>query len=86
MNGPSEFHVIGSLKTWDITDRLHEIMTPTLLVSGRYDEATPLIVGQIHERIPGAAVGDLRAVEPHAARRGARGVPGAVQTFLLTID
>ena len=54
MNGPSEFHVIGSLKAWDITDRLREITTPTLLVSGRYDEATPLIVGQIHERIPGA--------------------------------
>jgi len=54
MNGPSEFHCIGSLKGWDITDRLHEITTPTLLVSGRYDEATPLIVGQIAERIPGA--------------------------------
>jgi L-proline amide hydrolase len=45
MNGPSEFHVIGSLKSWDITDRVHEITTPTLLISGRYDEATPLIVG-----------------------------------------
>ena len=54
MNGPSEFHVIGSLKGWDITDRLREITTPTLLVSGRHDEATPLIVGEIHERIPGA--------------------------------
>ena len=76
MNGPSEFHVVGSLKTWDITDRLHEITTPTLLVSGRHDEATPLIVGQIHERIPGARVGALRGLEPHAARRRARGVPG----------
>jgi L-proline amide hydrolase len=54
MNGPSEFHVIGSLKTWDITGRLHEITTPTLLVSGRHDEATPHIVEQIHERIPGS--------------------------------
>ena len=54
MNGPSEFHVIGSLKGWEITDRLHDIGTPTLLVSGRHDEATPLIVGEIHERIPGA--------------------------------
>jgi len=34
--------------------RLHEIATPTLLLSGRYDEATPLIVEQIYERIPGA--------------------------------
>ena len=54
MNGPSEFHVIGSLKGWDITDRLHEIATPTLLASGRHDEATPFIVGEIHQRIPGA--------------------------------
>jgi L-proline amide hydrolase len=54
MNGPSEFHVIGSLKTWDITDRLHEITTPTLLVSGRHDEATPHIVEQIHEGITGS--------------------------------
>jgi len=52
MNGPSEFHCIGKLKTWDITDRLHEISVPTLLLSGAFDEATPLIVGTIHARIP----------------------------------
>jgi L-proline amide hydrolase len=54
MNGPSEFHVIGTLKTWDITDRLHEITVPTLLISGRYDEATPAIVETIHRSIPGS--------------------------------
>ena len=54
MNGPSEFHCIGSLRSWDITPRLHEITTPTLLISGRHDEATPLIVGTIHDRIPGS--------------------------------
>src|SRR5579859_5824502 len=54
MNGPSEFYVIGTLKTWDITDRLHEINVPTLLLSGRYDEATPTIVETIHRNIPGS--------------------------------
>jgi len=54
MNGPSEFHVVGSLKDWDITDELHRISIPTLLISGEHDEATPLIVKQIHDRIPGA--------------------------------
>jgi len=54
MNGPSEFHCIGTLKDWDITSRLHEIRTPTLLLSGRYDEATPAIVGAIRERIAGS--------------------------------
>jgi hypothetical protein len=75
MNGPSEFYVIGSLKNWDITDRPHESTTPTLLVSGSYDEATPLIVGQIHERIPGAEWTPLRGVQPRTARRGAGGFP-----------
>ena len=54
MNGPSEFHVVGSLKDWDITDELHRISVPTLLISGEHDEATPFIVKQIHDRIPGA--------------------------------
>jgi proline-specific peptidase len=54
MNGPSEFHVVGKLKTWSILDRLHEIATPTLLLSGAYDEATPTIVQAIADRIPHA--------------------------------
>jgi L-proline amide hydrolase len=43
MNGPSEFHVVGSIKDWSVADRLGEIAVPTLLVSGRYDEATPAL-------------------------------------------
>lgn len=54
MNGPSEFHVTGSLKNWSIVHRLHEIHVPTLLLSGRYDEATPAIVKTIHDGIPGS--------------------------------
>lgn len=54
MNGPSEFHVIGTLKDWSIVDRLGEIRVPTLLLSGRYDEATPAIVETIRRGIPGS--------------------------------
>jgi len=43
MNGPSEFHVIGSIRDWQVKDRLGEIRVPTLLVSGRFDEATPAL-------------------------------------------
>lgn len=42
MNGPNEFHVVGTLKGWTIEDRLDRIAVPTLLVSGHFDEATPL--------------------------------------------
>ena len=51
MNGPSEFHVIGSLKTWSIIDRLDRIAVPTLLISGRHDEATPATVQPYADRI-----------------------------------
>jgi len=44
MNGPTEFHVIGSLRTWSIIERLASIQVPTLLISGRFDEATPATV------------------------------------------
>jgi L-proline amide hydrolase len=52
MNGPSEFHVIGTLKTWTIEDRLDRINVPTLLISGRHDEATEACVRPYADRIP----------------------------------
>lgn len=54
MNGPSEFHVIGTLKDWNIVDRLAEIQILTLVVGGRYDEATPAITETVHRGIPGS--------------------------------
>ncbi|MEV5973485.1 proline iminopeptidase-family hydrolase [Streptomyces sp. NPDC051921] len=52
MNGPSEFHVIGTLRDWSVVDRCPDIAVPTLLLSGRYDEATPATVQPFHDLIP----------------------------------
>lgn len=54
MNGPSEFHVIGVIKDWDRTDRLGDIQAPTLILSGKYDESTPLLNEILHKGIPGS--------------------------------
>ena len=54
MNGPTEFHVIGTLKDWTIEDRLHRVAAPTLVLTGRYDEATPRAAEAYAEKIPGA--------------------------------
>jgi len=54
MNGPSEFHVTGTLRNWNIVNRLNEIHVPTLLLSGRYDEATPEVVETVHRGIKGS--------------------------------
>jgi L-proline amide hydrolase len=52
MVGPSEFTMTGSLRDWDITDRLGAVSTPVLLVSGRHDEVTPTAVSQLREAMP----------------------------------
>jgi len=54
MNGPSEFHVIGVIKDFDVTGDLGRIRVPTLLFSGRYDEVTPATMERVHQGIPGS--------------------------------
>ena len=51
MNGPNEFFCIGTLRTWSIVERLSSIVSPTLLISGRHDEATPATVQPFAERV-----------------------------------
>jgi len=52
MNGPSEFHVIGSIRDWQSVDRLGLIDVPTLVISGRYDEAAPELQETLVRAIP----------------------------------
>jgi proline-specific peptidase len=54
MNGPSEFHVTGTIKDWNIVDRLDEIRVPTLVTAGEFDEATPAIAKRVHDGIRGS--------------------------------
>jgi proline-specific peptidase len=51
LNGPSEFHVIGPLKDFDVSDRLGEIRAPTLIFGGEHDEVTPATLEQVHHGI-----------------------------------
>ncbi|MDP6452271.1 MAG: proline iminopeptidase, partial [SAR202 cluster bacterium] len=51
MNGPTEFTVIGNLKDWDRTDKLGDIVTPTLITCGRHDEVTPACSETLHRGI-----------------------------------
>ena len=54
MNGPNEFFVVGTLKNWTVVDKVHRINVPALLISGRYDEATPAVVQPFKDNIKGA--------------------------------
>ena len=54
MNGPSEFHVIGSIKDWSAAERLGQIRVPTYVISGEHDEATPALQVPLVEGIRAA--------------------------------
>jgi L-proline amide hydrolase len=54
MNGPNEFHVVGTLRKWSVIDRLHQVDAPTLVVAGEFDEATPATWFPYVERIADA--------------------------------
>lgn len=54
MNGPSEFHVIGVIKDFDLTARLAEITVPTLITCGQHDEVTPATCEVAHRGIAGS--------------------------------
>jgi pimeloyl-ACP methyl ester carboxylesterase len=55
MWGPSELLGQGLLRDWDVVDRLGEITVPTLVTSGRHDEATPLQMQILADGIPEAS-------------------------------
>ncbi|MGC2169041.1 MAG: proline iminopeptidase-family hydrolase [Acidimicrobiales bacterium] len=52
MNGPNEFFCVGTLRGWSVVDRVSCITAPTLLLSGRHDEATPATIQPFFENIP----------------------------------
>lgn len=52
MIGPNEFHITGTLSTWDVSPRLSRIEVPVLLVSGAHDEATPATIQPFADHIP----------------------------------
>jgi L-proline amide hydrolase len=51
MNGPNDFHVVGTLRDWSVIDRLDAVDVPTLLITGQYDEATPATVQPFYDGI-----------------------------------
>ena len=54
MWGPSEAFATGTLKGWSALNKLNKITIPTLLLSGRFDEATPAQIELAYKQLPNA--------------------------------
>jgi proline-specific peptidase len=49
--GRSHFHFTGSVRSWDVFDRLSKIRKPALVVAGKFDECTPEHMWNMHHCI-----------------------------------
>jgi proline-specific peptidase len=86
MNGPTEFDVIGRLRTWDRTPDLGRIDVPTLVTCGRYDEITPACSETIAEGIPDARVVVFEESAHVAHLEEAEAYAGTVEEFLESVE
>jgi proline-specific peptidase len=86
MNGPSEFTVTGTLKAWDIMDRLGEITVPALLVGGRYDECRPAHLEDMHRRIGGSQLAIIEDASHLCFAEQPQEFTGVVNSFLGRIE
>jgi proline-specific peptidase len=54
MHGSSWFVPDGAWKDFDVTDRLHELRMPTLIIAGRDDQCVPDLSRAMHGQIAGS--------------------------------
>ena len=76
MTGGAEFPTggaTGEFDTWDVRPRLGEITVSTLLLSGRYDEATPAVMRSLHDGIASRSGTSSRRARTAVTPRRKRG-------------
>ncbi len=86
MWGPTEFLSTGSLKTWTRAEDVDEIITPTLFITGEFDEARPTTLEEFRRTMRDAQL----VVIPGAAHAAMREKPAeyvaAVRAFLKEVE
>ncbi len=86
MNGPSEFHVIGPLKDFDITADLGAITVPALLFCGEFDEVTPATMAQARDGIKGSELVVMPGCSHMSQAEDPAGTLGLVRGWLAGIE
>jgi proline-specific peptidase len=86
MNGPTEFDVIGRLRTWDRTADLHRIDVPTLVTCGRYDEITPACSETITAGLPDARMVVFEESAHVAHLEEPEAYASTVEEFLASVE
>ncbi len=86
MWGPGEWMISGTLRDWDITDRLGEIDVPALVLVGRHDHATPALARTITDGITGSELVVFESSGHHAHLEETELYLKVVQDFLSRVE
>ena len=86
LNGPTEFDVIGTLRTWDRTADLPRIRVPALVTCGRHDEITPSCSQTIADSIPGARLAVFEESAHCAHLEEPERYAAVVEEFLTSVE
>jgi len=86
MWGPTEFNATGTLKTFERTERLHEIKEPVVFITGQFDEARPETIYEFQKQIPGSKVEIITNAGHNKVRDNPEEYLGAIRKFLAAIN
>ncbi|MGH7512557.1 MAG: proline iminopeptidase-family hydrolase [Gemmatimonadales bacterium] len=86
MQGPSEFTITGTLKTYDVTSQLGTIKVPTLYTVGEFDEADPATIRRFGTLTPGATVEVISGAAHITTWDNPDAMVGVVRRFLRRVD
>lgn len=86
MWGPSEFRIMGALRTYDATRTLPHIAVPTLYTVGAFDAAGPLLVQRFAKLTPGAKLATIPDAANEVLWDNASEMLRVVREFLRAVD
>lgn len=86
MQGPSEFTITGTLKTYDVTPLLGTIRVPTLYTVGEFDEANPPTIRRFASRTPGSRVEVIPGAAHVTTWDNPEVMVSVVRQFLRSVD
>jgi proline iminopeptidase len=86
MQGPSEFTITGTLKTYDVTRLLGTIKVPTLYTVGEFDEADPATIRRFASLTPGATVEVIPGAAHITTWDNPKAMVAVVRGFLRKVD
>jgi len=82
MEGPSEFTITGTLKSFDVTKDLGRIHVPTLFIVGQHDEAVPSTAAYYQSLVPGAKLVVIPGASHLAMQEKPEEYNAALRSFL----